>query len=249
MPDFRNLFKQPKHIIFMKRLVWALIFLISLISVSASYFPAPGISLEYKEGKCYNNGSILLNITHSGENVAFGDIKLIVEGNHLSPQELVGQWYIGDFPTTNYEYPFTNYTGTDFQSPKRFNFRTTNNIFTEGRYVINMTWPSRSPYDNHFQFAIECPGKVCNNDNNCVSQQSCVNNKCEWLDCGLYKYASGHACLDRCNDNNECTQDYFIDNQCVHVKIDKCVTVEEKVQTENQNIFERFWNWLKSRYN
>ncbi len=236
----------------MKKIVFSLMFLISIVSASASYFPQPGIIFEFKGAECFSNGSILLNLTHEGNTVAFSRINLTAESEELSPQPLFGEWLIGGYPAVNYDYPAGNYTGNNFFGKTRFKFKTTNNIFTKGEYIVTLSWPSNSLYQDKIKFAVECPGIICNSDDDCINQQQCLNQTCEWVKCAPDQFATGHTCLPRCNDYDFCTKDYFIDGRCVYEKIENCIvqnkTAVQQKEQETDNIFIRFWKWLKSRY-
>jgi hypothetical protein len=234
----------------MKSIVWGLVLLIAFVSSYAAFFPEPGIVFEFKGAEC-SNGTIWLNVTHEGNNIAYKNINLTVESDALPAQRLLGDWFISGSPAKNYDYPLNISTGNNFFSKMRFRFKTAVPMFTESRYIVTLNWKSNSIYYDRIKFAVNCPAKQCVNDNQCISQQACVNQTCQWLDCDQDKFAMGHSCLPKCNDEDECTNDYFIDGQCVFVKIDDCMTVEEKIEIEQKqsmNIFVAFWNWLKSRY-
>ncbi len=229
----------------MKRYVFSIIFLLSIISVSANYLPTNDIILGIRGTECLSNGSLILNITHNGRSMPFSDINLTIESDTMQPQPVLGNWFIGEDPVTNYDFPDNEFTGNDFTGIATFRFVTSNNIYTTGTYTLTVNWPG-TIYYNHIKYAIRCPGKACSSNDECVSQQTCSNKICQWLVCGEGQIATGHTCINQCNDNNKCTKDYFIDGKCVYTKINNCN--KETGNTITKNIFARFWDWLKSRY-
>jgi hypothetical protein len=233
----------------MKSIVWGLVFLIAVVSASASYLPQPGIIFEYKGANCFANGSITINLTHEGNNIPFKKINLTVESDQLPPQPLYGRWYIGEVLTSYYEPPADNYTGDNYVNKKRFKYKTTTDMYTKGDYTITLSWPSNTIYYDKIKFGVSCPGKPCQTNDQCILQQACVNSTCEWVQCKESDFAMGHTCLPKCNDYDPCTNDYFTNEQCVYVKINDCKVDKEtgKVVTPT-NIFARFWNWLKNKY-
>ena len=228
----------------MKGAVWCLVFLVTLISASASYFPQPGIIFGFKGAEC-TNGTLLFNLTHEGNSLAFSAVNFTIESNALTPQRLTGDWYIGGYPSANYDFPADNYTGNDFFGKSRIGFKSINKFYTKGNYTITLTWPSNSLYYDRIKFAVNCPGVKCTNNDQCISQQQCTNQTCEWVRCSQDKFATGHTCLPKCNDYNECTNDYYVNGQCVYVKIDNC---PKEAFGKETNIFALIWNWLKGRY-
>ena len=233
----------------MKGFAWGLAVLFALTLVSATYLPQPGIIFEYKGATCFSDGSMVLNLTHEGNNIAFKKINLTVEGEKLAPQKLLGNWFIGVFPATNYEHPADNYTGSNYLGKQRFKYKTLPNMYTEGEYIITLSWPSNTIYYDKIKFAVNCPGIPCTSNDQCILQQACTNQTCEWIQCEESDFAMGHTCLPKCNDYDPCTNDYFANEQCVFVKIGNCaVDAKGKIVAEPTNIFARFWNWLKSKY-
>ena len=228
----------------MKGGIWALVFLVTFVSASAAFFPQPGVIFGVKEYVC-NDGVFTFNVTHEGNLVAFKDVRFVMENDALGQQELVGDWFIGGYPSSNYDYPAANYTDNDFFGKSRFTFKSRYNFYTKGRYEITLIWPSNSLYYDRIKFAVQCPGLPCEINDQCISQQQCTNQICEWVKCPEDKFATGHTCLPKCNDYDKCTSDYYIDGKCVYTDIVGC-TKEEIV--EETNIFVIIWNWLKSKY-
>ena len=227
----------------MKGAVWALVFLVILVSASAAFFPQPGVIFEFKGAEC-NNGTLFFNLTHEGNSIPFSSINFLLEGETLT-QNLEGSWYIGGYPSSNYEFPADDYTGNDFFGKSRIRFKSTNSFYTKDKYTITMIWPSNSLYYDRIKFAVQCPAIQCANNDKCISQQACTNQTCEWIKCPEDKFATGHTCLPKCNDYDKCTNDYYVDGKCVYTNIVGC-TKEEVVK--ETNIFAIIWNWLKSRY-
>jgi hypothetical protein len=243
----------------MKRLIWGLVFFITLISVNASYFPQPGVIFEFKGALCDSTGMIALNLSHEGNSVRFEDVKITAESNITKSLPLTGGWFIGGDPVYNYDFPENLTTGNNFFGKQRFKFRTTNNIFTKGRYVVTLSWPSNSVYQDEIMFAIECPGIECKSNDGCVSQQTCTNNICEWVKCDEDKFAVGHTCLPKCNDYDACTQDYYIDEKCIYTEIKNCCKSNQECKksykcegnncvVRGNSLFGKIFYWLKSRY-
>lgn len=230
----------------MKGAVWGLIFLVTLISVSATYFPQPGVIFGFKGAEC-KNGTLSFNLTHEGNSVGFSSVNFTVESDDLGPQALQGTWYIDSDPVTNYEFPANNYTGDDFFGKSFYKFRSNSNFYAQGKYVVTLAWPSNSLYYDHIQFAAVCPGIKCQNNDQCISQQQCTNQTCQWVKCSQDKFATGHNCLPKCNDYNDCTNDYYVNGKCAYVKINNCV-VKNPTIAGTKNIFVLIWEWLTSRY-
>ncbi|MEK6887066.1 MAG: hypothetical protein AABW88_04485 [Nanoarchaeota archaeon] len=237
----------------MKRGVLGLMILLMMVSVSASYFPEPGVIFQIKKTNCTENGTIILDITHEGGLVKFSDIKINTSNSEFKTQ-LIGEWVSKD----NYKLA-ENYTDNDLLSKSWLRFRTTNNVFTKGKYIITLSWPSNTIYYDKTMAAVECPGIICKTNNDCVNQQSCVNNVCEWIACPPSQFATGHTCIPKCEDYNSCTSDYYTEGSCTYIKKQGCCNKDIDCEKENkcltqkcvikgENIFERFWNWLKSKY-
>lgn len=242
----------------MKSSVWGIILLIAMISVSAEY-PSPDTLFQFNKAACLDTGSALINLTHEGMTIAFSDLNFTIEGEDLSPQPLNGEWFIANYPVSNYEFPDDKFTGPDFVSSARFTYITTSPKLAEGKYIVTLSWPSNTIYYDNIKFAINCPGFKCKTNDDCLSQQVCENLKCKWLKCSESAYATGHNCLPKCDDNNKCTNDYQIEGKCVYIKIDGCCNKNEdcekpkecignKCNEKSMNMFARFWNWLKSKY-
>lgn len=229
----------------MKRVVWWMLVLALIISVSASYLPQPGAIFTFKGATCYTNGTMLINITHEGTIVAFSSINMTVESDELSKQIMHGEWLVGNYPREDLRYPDNNYTGTDISSKSRFFYKTTTPMFTKGKYIVTLMWPSNTIYYEKIMFAVECPGKPCNSNDNCISEQRCENQTCKWIKCTQDNMAMGHVCQPKCNDYDSCTQDYYINGKCTFIKIDNCPA---KTGLKETNLFKIIWNWLKSRY-
>ncbi len=236
----------------MKRVMFGLIlFLFMLISVNAAnptYMPLPGVVFELKSVECFSNGSIDINLTHEGASVAFKDINLTAESEDLNNLPMIGEWMYGGYPITNYGTPTENYTGSDFFGKRIFKFETTHNIYTKGKYTITLVWPSNSAFYDRIKFAVECPGISCTDNDRCISQQSCSNSTCAWIKCDESSFASGHVCLPRCNDYDSCTNDYFIDGQCVYIKTEGCNPSEVNKEVKFQSTLSKIIEWLKSLY-
>ena len=237
----------------MKKVLLGLVILLSIISASASYVPEPGVIFQIKKANCTDNGTIILDITHEGGIIKYSDI-LINATNGNIKTSLIGEWFYPD----NYKIP-KNYTDNDLFSKGRLRFKTINNIFTKGKYIITLSWPSNTIYYDKTMAAAECPGIICQTNKDCISQQSCLNNVCEWVSCPLSQFASGHTCLDKCEDYNSCTKDYYTEGSCTYIKIQNCCSKDSDCEKEKicssqkciikgSNIFEKIWNWLKSKY-
>ena len=230
-----------------------LVFVVASVAAFADY-PAPNSYFVFKSITCLSDGSIIFNVTHSGESLRIIDLKTEAEGEHLAKQPLLGNWYReGNHDPINE----INYTGSDFVSPGKFSFSSGIEVYTTGKYIITLSWPSTSIYYNTISFAVDCPGVPCTDDDVCIAQQRCVNKVCEWVPCAADEYANGHVCFKRCNDNNKCTDDYFINNECINAPqkgcciSDKDCNAYEKCSNNKctkplltRNIFVRFWNWL-----
>jgi hypothetical protein len=238
----------------MKGGVYILILLLAVISVSA-YYPSPDAYFEYKIGKCMADGTIEINVSHYGKVLKSSEIKMDIEGDALSKQSLIGNWYVGRLEQINA-------TGADFTNPKRYTFRSLPKIYTTGKYIITLSWPSSSIYYDNIKFAVECYGLPCQTNDECISQQECKKGLCTWVSCAQDQYASGHVCFKKCEDYNVCTKDYLIDEKCIHSSIDKCCNAnkdcnaDEECQEklcvkksffEGQGFFQRFWNWLTGK--
>ena len=237
----------------MKLRALSIIILLAMISVSASYLPEPGVIFQIKKTNCTDNGTIILDITHEGGIVKYSDI-VINASNADAKAPLIGEWFYPD----NYKIP-ENYTDSDVRYKSSIRFRTTNNVFTKGKYIITLSWPSNTIYYDKTMAAVECPGISCKVNDDCVSQQECKNNLCEWISCPESQIAMGHICTSKCEDYNSCTTDYYTDEGCTYIKIQGCcnkdadctkekVCLSQKCFIKGKNIFEKFWNWLKSRY-
>jgi len=237
----------------MKRLVWGMIFLLMISFVSASYTPTPALLFEYKKSNC-TNGTLTFDVTHEGVTVAYKDLNITVKSDDLKEMPLRGDWYYPD----NYKIP-ENYTGSDFTSKLLIRYKATTQMFTKGKYIVGLRWPSNTVYNENIQFAAECQGIRCEKDNDCILQQKCTDNICEWVKCDETQYAIGHRCFQKCEDYNSCTTDYFIDNQCIHIEIDNCCNNDGDCEinqicenkackgiTSKFNFIKKFWNWLKS---
>lgn len=230
--------------IIMKRAVWTLIILIAVISAYAAYFPQQGTIFAIKGAKCYSSGAIIINMTHEGNILYFNQLNLTIENNELGSLPFIGIWLRNGDLLSNYDYPLNITTGNSFEEKTRFKFKTTHNIFTKGVYSIRLAWPS---YIDHFDkvgIEVECPGINCSSDDSCISEQKCVNSICEWVRCDENKLASGHGCLPKCNDYDSSTEDIFSNGECAYQKITK----QKLPDAVKENIFARFWNWLKSKY-
>lgn len=237
----------------MKLGVLGIIVLLMIVSVSASYFPEPGVVFQIKKANCTENGTIILEITHEGGVVKYSDI-IINASNDDYTAPLIGEWYYPD----DFKIP-KNYTDSDLLYSGWLRFKTTNNIFTKGKYILTLYWPSNTIYFDRTMAAAECPGIKCKTNDDCVSQQACKNNMCEWISCLPSEFATGHTCLPRCEDYNPCTKNYYTEESCTYVKIKGCCNknieceneqecLNNKCLTKGSNIFIKFWNWLKSKY-
>src|SRR5689334_17149884 len=96
-----------------KGIIFTLAFLLAVVSVSASYLPVSDIIFEYKGVECDTNGTITINVTHEGASLRYGDIKLTAHSDAIAPIDMIGKWYIGSHPASNYEAPLANFTGSD----------------------------------------------------------------------------------------------------------------------------------------
>ena len=245
-----------------KKVVFTFIFLLLATTTYATYFPQPDVFFEFSKGSC-ENGSIIANITHAGRSLKFTEVTITAERDDGPAEPVPGSWYREGYPSSNYKSPADNATGHDFASTTQFQFRSLPKIYTTGVYKIKMEWPSSSLYYDNIEFSITCPGIQCIKNDDCVLQQVCGTQKtCEWLQCGDQEYASGHRCFSRCDDQNSCTKDFYIDNRCIHTQIDGCCSSDSECDSGNclnnecvstiyktvqkVNIFSRFLNWLKS---
>ena len=237
----------------MKWGVLVIIVLLSVVSANASRFPEPGVIFQIKKANCTENGTIILDITHEGGIVKYSDI-LINSSNNEFKAPLIGEWLYRD----NYKIA-ENYTDNDLLSKSWLRFRTTNDIFTTGKYIITLSWPSNTIYYDKTMAAVECPGISCGSNDDCVNQQRCYNNICEWISCPPSQFAMGHTCLSKCEDYNSCTKDYYTEGSCTYIKIQECCSkntdcgkekecISQKCVIKGKNIFEKFWNWLKGKY-
>ncbi|HME87504.1 MAG TPA: hypothetical protein VKE88_03770 [Candidatus Nanoarchaeia archaeon] len=243
-------------------IIYTLAFLLLVTTTYAAYFPQPDVYFEFRQSTCIN-GSIIANITHLGKSLKFTDIIMTVEGDKLPKQELTGSWYVGGYPSSNYGYPAGNYTGHDFVTTTRFEFKSLPRIYTTGEYKVHVEWPSSSLYYDNIQFSVSCPGISCATNDDCISQQACgAQNTCEWLDCSDQEYAMGHRCFSQCDDQNVCTKDFYIDNGCINTELEGCCTNDNqcgagscqenkcvsafKTTVQKLNIFQKVWNWLQN---
>lgn len=246
----------------MKKLVYFIILLLAATMAYASLMPAADTVFTFKRAACFSNGIMEINVTHEGLSVRLADINMTVENEFLTPRPLIGAWYRGGYPTTNYERPFDNVTGQDFVSKLWLTYRT-DDLYTKGDYIITLSWPSNTIYYDHIKFAVQCPGIICDEKTNlpCTGDQKCINKVCEWFKCNDDQIAIGNTCMPRCNDYNVCTKDYYIDGQCIYVKKEGCCNIDDDcndgfrcdnkqcaLNVPQWNIFSRFWYWLKSRY-
>ncbi len=234
--------------------------LVSVISVSAEiYIPQPDSFFRYRNATCDENGTISIDVIHNGINTYFRDINFTIESSELSPIKMTGSWWQFEWFVQNY----TNYTGPDFTSSSMYTFKSTTGIYTKGTYKIRMDWPSNSIYATNIQFAVNCSGISCKTDDDCIGQQECKGNFCAWLNCSEDRYPIGHTCMKRCEDNNKCTTDYYIDNQCLFQKIDKCCITDKdcenneqcdnslcvkKTQYKDISTVKKIWTWLKAKF-
>ncbi len=224
----------------------------------ASTLPTANVIFVYEGAGCGTDGSVTINMSHSGEAVDYSDINITVTGDYLNAQPVQGLWYRGSYPVTNYEVPFDKSTDQDFVSSRDYQFVSNPGIYTTGTYKFTVSWPSSTIYYDHFNFAVYCPGIRCATNDSCISQQACTNGLCSWTDCNQDSYAMGHTCFNRCTNNTICTKSYYINDQCIYVQKDGCCInnndcpdtsyqcVNNKcVQPIYQSIFSQIISWLR----
>lgn len=242
-----------------KGLIFVLSLLILAISSNALWQYSEMI-FTFRGASCDNTGTISVNITHDGNVVKFGDINLTVKNDVTGSVPLIGSWFDG----SNQEVGLNNLTYGDVKATDYLKFKS-NKIYTKGKYIITMSWPSNI-YNDKIMFAVDCPGIKCNDNYGCVGQQSCNNNTkiCEWLDCGEGGVANGHKCFSKCDDGDICTKDYYIEGQCVNTKSENCCKANKDCDASKEciqntctswptnnpdlNIFQKVWRWLKHLY-
>ncbi|MBN2421417.1 hypothetical protein JXB27_04015 [Candidatus Woesearchaeota archaeon] len=217
-----------------------LIFLAVLLSINlsfASITQTPDFEIVKKTGTCFSDGSILFNITRGTNAVLPTNITITIEGDKLDKMKLPGKWQIGNYPLENYEQ-------IDKLRANTWSFKSSP-VLAEGTYAIKLEWESRQDYASGTSFAVNCPARKCISNDDCTSQQKCTDGACVWLECPEGTYAMGHACLGICEDYDECTNDYFIDGECIHTENDKCK--EQEPVEKKLSILQKIWNWLTGK--
>lgn len=76
--------------------------------------------------------------------------------------------------------------------------------------------------------------EVCKSDKNCPEDMTCENSKCVPLQCGVCQEAKNHQCVNRCDDDNPCTEDGCdeVNDECYHNLIENCCATDEDCEDD-----------------
>lgn len=162
---------------------------------------------------CDDHGTASFQLSYYGSRVDFEDARLIVlERASNQTYNISGAWNLDSivFSSNDTEQAFPRFT-----SDKNFT--------AKGVYAVTFQVAEEKAV-----FTIICPGIACRQNRDCADTQFCNPNEvCESLSCGDCRYPTNHACMDKCDDNNICTQDTCNAGACENQYITNCCLTDK----------------------